>query len=253
VNKLLPLIAFSILLLVPVGFQNAFALTEQIFFEDFDIALAGWNQSLCNLTAPAFQVCIIGQDTGLIVPPATPNVPPNSLPNWGFVEVTDPRGGPPLGPVEVRYTKSFTVVDEDDYDVSAWLGIRDCQSCNISTLLYIDGNIVFQEIGVDTSQFPPPVIRKFFHQTTIHFTPGIHNVEMTMFSTDAASGQFRASFDDIIIQREIPDQVIGGTVLPIEQTSLILAGAQSFSWMIPVVLSVIGIGLFVVTRKSENS
>ena len=47
------------------------------------------------------------------------------------------------------------------------------------------------------------------------------------------------------------DVVVGGELIPIETTSLILAGAQSFSWMIPVVLSVIGIGLFVVSRKSE--
>jgi len=39
--------------------------------------------------------------------------------------------------------------------------------------------------------------------------------------------------------------------LPIDSTALILAGAQSFSWMIPVVLSILGIGLFVVSRKSE--
>ena len=45
--------------------------------------------------------------------------------------------------------------------------------------------------------------------------------------------------------------VIGGEIIPIETTSLILAGAQTFSWMIPVVLSVLGIGLFVVSRKSE--
>jgi len=44
---------------------------------------------------------------------------------------------------------------------------------------------------------------------------------------------------------------VGGELIPIEQTSLILAGAQTFSWMIPVILSGIGIGLFVVSRKSE--
>jgi len=47
--------------------------------------------------------------------------------------------------------------------------------------------------------------------------------------------------------------VIGGKIIPIESASLLLAGAQSFSWMIPVVLSVLGIGLFVVSRKTENS
>jgi len=44
--------------------------------------------------------------------------------------------------------------------------------------------------------------------------------------------------------------VVGGELLSIDSTSLILAGAQSFSWMIPVILSGIGIGLFVVSRNS---
>jgi len=47
------------------------------------------------------------------------------------------------------------------------------------------------------------------------------------------------------------EEVVGGKFLPIETTSLLLASAQTFSWMIPVVLSVLGIGLFVVSRKSE--
>jgi len=51
---------------------------------------------------------------------------------------------------------------------------------------------------------------------------------------------------------EVPP-VVGGEILPIDATSLLLANAQSFSWMIPLVLSGIGIGLFVVSRKSENS
>jgi hypothetical protein len=47
--------------------------------------------------------------------------------------------------------------------------------------------------------------------------------------------------------------VVGGEIIPIEATSLILTGAQTFSWMLPVVLSVLGIGLFAVSRKSEIS
>ena len=42
---------------------------------------------------------------------------------------------------------------------------------------------------------------------------------------------------------------IGGEIIPIEATSLILAGAQSSSWMIPVVLSILGIGLFAIRRN----
>jgi len=47
-----------------------------------------------------------------------------------------------------------------------------------------------------------------------------------------------------------PTTPVGGDFMPIETTSLILAGAQTFSWMIPLILSGIGIGLFVVSRKS---
>jgi len=48
-----------------------------------------------------------------------------------------------------------------------------------------------------------------------------------------------------------PKTPVGGEFLPLETTSLLLASAQTFSWMIPVVLSVLGIGLFVVSRKKE--
>ncbi len=57
-------------------------------------------------------------------------------------------------------------------------------------------------------------------------------------------GQFTQTFS----QERIP---IGGELLPLDTTALLLAGAQTFSWMIPVVLSVLGIGLFVVSRKSD--
>ena len=46
-----------------------------------------------------------------------------------------------------------------------------------------------------------------------------------------------------------PPTVIGGEIIPIETTSLLLAGAQSTTWLIPVVLSAIGIGLVLVRRK----
>jgi hypothetical protein len=50
-----------------------------------------------------------------------------------------------------------------------------------------------------------------------------------------------------------PDEVIGGQFIPIDTISLLLAGAQSTSWMMPVVLSLVGIGLFLSSKKSKNS
>ena len=58
---------------------------------------------------------------------------------------------------------------------------------------------------------------------------------------------------EVAHEGECIDIDVGGELIPIETTSLLLAGAQSFSWMIPVVVAGIGIGLFVVSRKSENS
>jgi len=52
----------------------------------------------------------------------------------------------------------------------------------------------------------------------------------------------------------LPDQCdipIGGTFVPIDQSALLLAGAQSISmWMIPVILAGVGIGIFVIKRRN---
>ncbi len=68
--------------------------------------------------------------------------------------------------------------------------------------------------------------------------------------TDVYNNGAGLTFIDDISSPNIP---VGGEIIPIETTTLLLAGIQSFSWMIPVTLSVLGIGLFVVSRKSENS
>jgi len=47
------------------------------------------------------------------------------------------------------------------------------------------------------------------------------------------------------------DPKVGGTFIPIDTSSLLLAGAQSISmWMIPVILAGIGIGIFVIKRRN---
>ncbi|MGI0056368.1 MAG: hypothetical protein ACREAK_03210 [Nitrosarchaeum sp.] len=50
-----------------------------------------------------------------------------------------------------------------------------------------------------------------------------------------------------------PGEIVGGKLLSIDTTALLLAGVQSTTWTIPVMLSIVGIGMFVVSRKSENS
>jgi len=184
--------------------QSSHQATEIVFEENFDGALIGWTESVCDRNTPATQVCRIGQATQLFDPP---NEAPNSPPNWGFVEI-EANGGAFI-PVEVRYQKSFNVAVEDDYDVSSWLGVKDCTGlgeCHIASRLFIDGVIVLEQAGPDLSDEPPLPSHVFFEQTTVHLTAGNHNVEMGMLSPEGAiNGFFRASFDDILIQRTIPD------------------------------------------------
>jgi len=82
------------------------------------------------------------------------------------------------------------------------------------------------------------------------------NCEIYIMNTDGTNPinlTNRPECDQFPDWQPIVSSVVGGELIPIETTSLLLAGAQSFSWMIPLVLSGIGIGLFVVSRKSENS
>ncbi len=76
------------------------------------------------------------------------------------------------------------------------------------------------------------------------------DIETVIIQGDGTAG-FDYAFDNFAFGGKGCEIVVGGELLPIDSTALILAGAQSFSWMIPVILSGIGIGLFVVSRKSE--
>jgi hypothetical protein len=67
-----------------------------------------------------------------------------------------------------------------------------------------------------------------------------------VYSTAGHSG---FGVEQIVITSDDLDREVGGELLPIDSTALLLANTQSFSWMIPLVLSGIGIGLFVVSRK----
>ena len=88
---------------------------------------------------------------------------------------------------------------------------------------------------------------------TLGLTVGnTYDFDMFFAERQTVSSSFRIDTSIALTPPEDP-QVIGGKIIPIEMTSLILAGTKSISWMIPLLLSGIGIGLFVVSRKSENS
>jgi len=76
----------------------------------------------------------------------------------------------------------------------------------------------------------------------------INNLGDWLYYKQTGSGR-----DNLIqqIKATIPPDIVGGHGGPIDKTALMVTGAQlSASWMIPVLISAIGIGVFVVTRKS---
>lgn len=79
--------------------------------------------------------------------------------------------------------------------------------------------------------------------------PGIID-EVTVYDRALSQTEIQGIFDADSAGKCKPVDIIGGEIIPIESTSLLLAGAQSATWMIPVLLSGIGIGFFVVSRKS---
>jgi len=65
---------------------------------------------------------------------------------------------------------------------------------------------------------------------------------------------FSAAFVDIKVEEimRMLDKGIGGEIIPINTTALLLAGVQSISmWMIPVVIAGAGIGVFVTMRSRK--
>jgi len=67
-----------------------------------------------------------------------------------------------------------------------------------------------------------------------------------LYTTQVGTGDFLLQQ----IKAEILPPLVGGHGGPIDKTALLVTGAQvSASWMIPLLVSAIGIGVFIVTRK----
>jgi len=80
--------------------------------------------------------------------------------------------------------------------------------------------------------------------------PGTTTCELVLTVFAVTGGGDRAS-QTIMVTTSTT--LVGGEFLPIDSTALLLAGSQmTASWMIPVIVSAVGIGL-VFVRKSKNS
>ena len=244
-NKIIPLLAFSALLLVPLVTHDAFA--TNIFVENN----------------------VLVEDT----PPDNSNVICTA--------------GPAICADDFVLTSSSTVTDLHFWTIEE-SGATFHFDDQVTYTIYNDnagmpGSIASGPTIVTTSSVPylgnPNCIGGLFvcYEVWLDIVPGItlsagtywigienpgtfsgdgwtvwmdsDDLSGSAISLDGGSNWIGSSYDFPIV---ITGFIVGGSIIPIDFTSLILASAQSFSWMIPVTLSVLGIGLFVF-RKSENA
>jgi len=154
-------------------------------------------------------------------------------------------------PGDETATESTTVIPPAPLDAIPPTAV--CQDVTVAlaangqtsiTALDVDGGSS-DDVGIQSLSVSPNI----FSCSSL----GANTVTLTVTDTSGNTSACQAvvTVEDPQNACLVDNQVIGGEIIPIEATSLILAGAQSFSWMILVVLSVLGIGLFVVSRKSE--
>jgi len=177
-NKLIPFLAFSVLLLAPVGAQTAYA------------------GSGCQITPSTVMLTL---DKG-----ATSDI--------------------------------ISKVIDCDSDILTDDASSDCQNKGI-------------DVSIFNFQTPNPSEIDFNERfTNTGGAPGQTHCEVTFLV------EFENNDPNVLLIQEVwitTPEIVGGKFLPIDTTSLLVAGASSSAWMIPVILSVLGIGLFVVSRKSE--
>jgi hypothetical protein len=158
--------------------------TPFVFFENFDdgpLTSNGWSSVPC-LTGYA----CIGQSTT-----SQEGYPAISPPYWGFVRNVVSFAN--CLPGTAATSKSFTVTQAGNYNVSAWTAPSICEGCIIHNQLLVDGNLLFDHgVGFPFSG-PPPV----FDQTVIPLSAGTHSVTMQMHATDECNGFFPTYMDNI--------------------------------------------------------
>jgi len=240
-NKLIPLLTFSILLLVPVGAQNAFAATIELKNEADCLALGGDFFIQGNADVCVFLSLTVNPGDTLIVENVQVQVR-NDLTNSGTIQLVGGSEDSSGRLVAGLRTTNFLI--ECGGIINAQGGVGDASAqINIpfGTLTNLGTINLIGDIGSFSGSLL--ITGTADNHGTINENPDSGPVSGIVFI-----------FRDGVFNDNLPNQcgsIIGGEIIPIEQTSLILAGAQTFSWMIPVVLSVLGIGLFVVSRKSD--
>ncbi len=255
-NKLIPLLAFSILLLIPVGFQDASAVIT--VFNDKTTFLTSTSATSATGILPDLGLIVGGGAASQTVGTVTFTITPPSSELYIGASGVGPVPGSDWTTINPGADIAISDIENLNADLSSSvlsLGFDFVEpttgfGCNNTTCVDSTFSVTLKNgpTTVGSFQFNAPdnVLAFVGVQSDTEFDR-VEIREITGNNDDEYFGEFYTSIPPPSVE------IIGGEIIPIDTTSLLLAGTQTFSWMIPVVLSGIGIGLFVVSRKSENS
>jgi len=259
-KKLLALIAFSVLLLVPVGVQNAFAIVTS---GDVTGGTALTDGGVFEKLTPP--IGMVGNDNhqspNLFAFDETQNVliPAGGVTtNQCFAAV----GTCPI-PAGTIVASHYVFFDPDpirtqegtvDFDSDVYAIISSTANLLASDFL-ITTNADYQNPGARGLEVGDFVTKTGSQQITVDWgasTPGDYVRVLTLFSqggVEICDGMDNDGDGEIDEGLNCPRQAIGGELIPLDVTMVLAAGAQyTAAWMIPVIVSAIGIGI-VIARK----
>jgi hypothetical protein len=188
-----------------------------IFFDNFDdgpLASTGWSLpfSGCDTLSPP---CLSQVSTNEYGQPAP------SPPYWArlgiliFSNINCP-------PIFVSSSKSFTVSQPGNYQVTAVLSPSLCDICTEHAQVYLDNGLIFDAPGTTIFGATNPTIVN--GNTVVNLAAGSHSVTMASTSNLACSGFFASYFDDpriISTTNPVTPTPVGGPYfkLQVNQTS----------------------------------
>jgi len=235
-RRIIVLIVFLVLLLIPVGTQQAFATTI-----DFDTFPDGTPVPDSTRITDQYATCGVKLFTTEV--PEGPQAfsfsavggsPPNQL----------GADGPPGNPA---FTHSIGVQFVSPVSQASIIAI-DVGFNGLILEAFNSANVLVDSVQVINPTNPP-------NQADLMTISGSDIVDLLIRQVTPGGKQGIIidgyNIDDLQFPGPPCDiQVIGGTLIPIDTTALLLAGVQSISmWMIPVVAAGIGIGVFVIKRR----
>lgn len=131
---------------------------------------------------------------------------------WTYLEA--PPGGVDL---IVRASHDFTTSEAVDHTLSLWARSSPCSGCTISYDILVD--------GVSLARTFAPIAFEFRSFLLSGLTPGLHSLALGIHTTNASSGNFSASFDDVLItSSDVVDPGPGTGEIPEPATMALIGG-----------------------------